>query len=85
MFFKSAVKLKVKKHVTFVVLKATSRISPVIVFSYTKSTNKLNLYDDDEHNSFNFNLKKNDDEFKNGNKSTILSLFLNKKLLTYYF
>jgi len=75
MFFKGAVKLEVKKHATFDVLKATSRISPVIVFSYTKSTNKLNLYDDDEHNSFNFNFKKNYDEFKNDNKSTILSLF----------
>jgi len=55
MFFKSTVKFDVKKHATFDVLKATSRILPVIVFSYTKSTNKLNLYDDEEHNFFNFN------------------------------
>jgi len=55
MFFKSAGKLDVKKNVTFVVLKVTSL---VILFSYTKSTNKLNLYNDDLHNSFNFNLIK---------------------------
>jgi len=43
MFFKRTVKFDVKKHKTFDVLKATSRTSPVIKFSYTKSTNKLNL------------------------------------------
>jgi len=85
MFFKSAVKLHVKKYATFDVLKATSHISPVIVFSYTKSTNKLNLYDDEEHNSFNFNFKKMMMNLKMIINQQYYHCFLNKKLLTYYF